>query len=55
MEIAVVILIGEKARLTIDAALDNVQRVFSKKYPAATRHHYAIKKLMALTPFRFAW
>ena len=37
MEVAVVILIGKKAGLPIDAALNNVQRVISEKKAGAAR------------------
>lgn len=38
MEITVVILISEKARLAVDAALNNVQRVIGEKNAGAAGH-----------------
>jgi len=40
MEIAVVIFIGEKARLAVDAALNDVQRVIGEQYAGATGHFF---------------
>ena len=45
MEIAVVIFIGEKTWLAIDAVLNNVQRVISKKNSGATGHIEWLRKL----------
>jgi hypothetical protein len=45
MEIAVVIFIGEKTRLAVDAALNDVQGVISKENSGATGHGYWIRKL----------
>ena len=39
MEITVVILIGEKARLAVDAALNDVQRVIGEKNAGAAGHY----------------
>jgi hypothetical protein len=38
MEIAVVIFIGEKTRLAVDAALNDVQRVVSEQNTGAAGH-----------------
>ena len=51
MEIAVVIFIGEKTRLAIDAALNNVQRVIGKKNSGATGHIQWFGKLNVSDPF----
>ena len=40
MELAVIVLFGEKARLAIDAALNDVQRHFSELETWAARHGY---------------
>ena len=40
MEVAVVVLFGKKARLAIDAALNDVQRHFSELETWAARHGY---------------
>jgi hypothetical protein len=52
MEITVVILIGEKTRLAVDAALNNVQRVIGEKNARAAGHGYWLSSetQMSLTP-----
>lgn len=40
MEVAVVVLLGEKARLAVDAALNDVQRNFRELETRAARHGY---------------
>ena len=50
MEIAVAIFIGEKTRLAIDAALNNVQRVISKTDSGATGHIQWFRKLNVSDP-----
>jgi hypothetical protein len=53
MEIAVVIFIGEKTRLAVDAALNDVQRVIRKVNSGATRHGLLaqFRKLNVSDPF----
>lgn len=46
-----VILIGEKARLAVDAALDDVQRVIRKENARTAGHGYWLKKLNVPDPF----
>ncbi len=52
MEIAVVIFIGKKARLAVDAALNDVQRVVGEKDAGAAGHGYGLSSdnQMSLTP-----
>ena len=50
VEVAVVVLFGEKAGLAIDAALDDVQRGFSELDAGATGHVSGLKSQLMLTP-----
>jgi hypothetical protein len=49
MEVALVILLGEKAGLAIDAALNDVQRVVGKKNARAAWHVRCSECQMTLT------
>lgn len=51
MEITVVILIGEKARLAINAALHDMQRVIGEKHTRAAGHGQHFRKLNVSDPF----
>jgi hypothetical protein len=45
------LLLGKEAGLTVDAALDNVQRIFRKKNAGTTRHGTYLKMLNVSDPF----
>jgi len=51
VEVAVVVLFGEKAGLAIDAALDDVQRGFGELDAGATGHVSGLESQLMLTPF----
>ena len=51
MEVAVVVLFGEKAGLAVDAALDDVQRGFGELDAGATGHVSGLESQLMLTPF----
>jgi hypothetical protein len=50
MEVTLVVLLGEEARLAIDAALNDVQRVVGEKNAWAAWHVRRSESQMSLTP-----
>jgi hypothetical protein len=50
MEVALVVFLGEEARLAIDSALNDVQRVVGQKNSCAAWHVRYSESQMSLTP-----